>query len=104
MLTANPFAIQIKAAALFTYKDKLPEKTLKEDRKTGAKKIYISGGYDAVSKKVVDELINKGYDVSRFDGVNRYDTARKIAIKIRENGTKTVQNLLLMKTVQMHYQ
>ncbi len=93
VLTANPFAIQIKAAALFTYKDKLPEKTLKEIERLGAKKIYISGGYDAVSKKVVDELINKGYDVFRFDGVNRYDTARKIAIKIRENGNKNVAEL-----------
>ena len=93
VLTANPFAIQIKAAALFTYKDKLPEKTLKEIERLGVKKIYISGGYDAVSKKVVDELINKGYDVFRFDGVNRYDTARKIAIKIRENGNKNVAEL-----------
>ena len=93
VLTANPFAIQIKASALFTYKDKLPEKTLKEIERLGAKKIYISGGYDAVSKKVVDELINKGYDVFRFDGVNRYDTARKIAIKIRENGNKNVAEL-----------
>ena len=93
VLTANPFAIQIKAAALFTYKDKLPEKTLKEIERLGAKKIYISGGYDAVSKKVVDELINKGYDIFRFDGVNRYDTARKIAIKIRENGNKNVAEL-----------
>ena len=95
VLTANPFAIQIKAAALFTYKDKLPEKTLKEIERLGAKKIYISGGYDAVSKKVVDELMNKGYDVFRFDGVNRYDTARKIAIKIRENGNKNVAELAL---------
>ena len=82
MLTANPFAIQIKASALFTYKDKLPEKTLKEIERLGAKKIYISGGYDAVSKKVVDELINKGYDVFRFDGVNRYERLEKMEIKM----------------------
>ena len=41
----------------------------------------------------MDELINKGYDIFRFDGVNRYDTARKIAIKIRENGNKNVAEL-----------
>ena len=41
----------------------------------------------------MDELINKGYDVFRFDGVNRYDTARKIAIKIRENGNKNIVEL-----------
>ena len=56
VLTADPFAIQEKASALLTYKYELPEKTLKEIERLGAKKIYISGGYDAVSKKVVDEL------------------------------------------------
>ena len=93
VLTANPFAIQIKASALFTYKDKLPEKTLKEIERLGAKKIYISGGYDAVSKKVVDELANRGYEIFRFDGVDRYDTARKIAIKIREKGNTNAAEL-----------
>ncbi|MDO4589669.1 MAG: cell wall-binding repeat-containing protein, partial [Fusobacterium sp.] len=93
VLTANPFAIQENASALLTYKDKLPEKTLKEIERLGAKKIYISGGYEAVSKEVVDELISKGYDVFRFDGKDRYDTARKIAIKIREKGKKEVIEL-----------
>lgn len=86
VLTANPFAVQEKASALLTYKNKLPEKTLKEIERLGAKKIYVSGGYEAVSKKVVDELAAKGYEIYRFDGVDRYDTARKIAIKIREKG------------------
>ena len=86
VLTADPFAVQEKASALLTYKNKLPEKTLKEIERLGAKKIYVSGGYEAVSKKVVDELAAKGYEIYRFDGVDRYDTARKIAIKIREKG------------------
>ena len=93
VLTADPFAIQEKASALMTYKDKLPEKTLKEIERLGAKKIYISGGYDAVSKKVVDELANRGYEIFRFDGVDRYDTARKIAIKIREKGNTNAAEL-----------
>ena len=59
VLTANPFAVQEKASALLTYKDKLPEKTLKERERLGAKKIYVSGGYEAVSKKVVDSLAAK---------------------------------------------
>ena len=93
VLTADPFAIQEKASALLTYKYELPEKTLKEIQRLGAKKIYISGGYDAVSKKVVDELAEKGYEIFRFDGVDRYDTARKIAIKIREKGNINVAEL-----------
>lgn len=93
VLTANTFAIQENASALLTYKDKLPEKTLKEIERLGTKKIYISGGYEAVSKEVVEELISKGYDVFRFDGKDRYDTARKIAIKIREKGNKEVIEL-----------
>ncbi len=93
VLTADPFAIQEKASALLTYKYKLPEKTLKEIERLGAKKIYISGGYDAVSKKVVDELAAKGYEIFRFDGIDRYDTARKIAIKIREKGNTNAAEL-----------
>lgn len=93
VLTADPFAIQEKASALLTYKYELPEKTLKEIERLEAKKIYISGGYDAVSKKVVDELAAKGYEIFRFDGVDRYDTARKIAIKIREKGNTNAAEL-----------
>ena len=93
VLTADPFAIQEKASALLTYKYKLPEKTLKEIERLGAKKIYISGGYEAVSKKVVDELANRGYEIFRFDGIDRYDTARKIAIKIREKGNTKAAEL-----------
>ena len=93
VLTADPFAIQGKASALLTYKYEIPEKTLKEIERLGAKKIYISGGYDAVSKKVVDELAEKGYEIFRFDGVDRYDTARKIAIKIREKGNTNAAEL-----------
>ena len=93
VLTADPFAIQEKASALLTYKYELPEKTLKEIQRLGAKKIYISGGYEAVSKKVVDELAAKGYEIFRFDGVDRYDTARKIAIKIREKGNTNTAEL-----------
>ena len=93
VLTADPFAIQEKASALLTYKYEIPEKTLKEIQRLGAKKIYISGGYEAVSKKVVDELAAKGYEIFRFDGVDRYDTARKIAIKIREKGNTNTAEL-----------
>lgn len=93
VLTADPFAIQEKASALLTYQYEIPEKTLKEIERLGAKKIYISGGYDAVSKKVVDELAVKGYEIFRFDGVDRYDTARKIAIKIREKGNTNAAEL-----------
>ena len=92
VLTANPFAVQEKASVLFTYLNKLPEKTLREIERLGVKKIYISGGYSAVSKKIVDQLRNRGYEIYRFDGINRYDTARKIALKMREKGnTKVVE-------------
>ena len=68
VLAANPLAAQENASSLLTNKDKLATNTLKEIERLGAKKIYISGGYEAVSKKVVDELKNKGYEVVRFAG------------------------------------
>lgn len=88
VLTANPFAVQENVPVLLTYKNKLPKKTLEEIERLKAKKIYISGGYEAVSKDIVDQLSNKGYEIFRFDGKDRYDTARKIGIKIREKGNK----------------
>ena len=93
VLAANPLAAQENASSLLTNKDKLATNTLKEIERLGAKKIYISGGYEAVSKKVVDELKNKGYEVVRFAGKDRYETARKIADKIREKGNKEVVEL-----------
>ena len=93
VLAANPLAAQENASSLLTNKDKLAENTLKEIERLGAKKIYISGGYEAVSKKAVDELRNKGYEVVRFDGKDRYETARKIADKVREKGNKEVVEL-----------
>ena len=94
ILAASPFAVQEEAPILFTYKDKLPESTLKEIERLGTKKVYISGGYSAVSKKIVDTLKSKGYDVVRFDGADRYDTAKKIAEKMREKGNTKVVELV----------
>ena len=48
----------------------------------------------------MDELINKGYDVFRFDGVNRYDTARKIypdALSMTSMAVKDNAPILLTK-------
>ena len=88
VLTANPFAVQENAPVLLTYKNNLPKKTLQEIDRLKAKKIYISGGYEAVSKNIIDQLSSMGYEIFRFDGKDRYDTARKIGIKIREKGNK----------------
>lgn len=94
VLTANPFAVSENASVLFTYSDKLPEKTLKEIERLKTKKIYIVGGYSAVSKKTEDELKKKGYSITRFNGKDRYDTAVKIAEKMREKGNKKVAEIV----------
>lgn len=94
VLTANPFAVQENAPVLLTYKNNLPKKTLQEIDRLKAKKIYISGGYEAVSKNIIDQLSSMGYEIFRFDGKDRYDTARKIGIKIREKGNKNSVELV----------
>lgn len=90
VLTAVPFSVQIGAPILFTNTDSLPEITKKEVARLGASYVYINGGTNSVSKSIENGLIKSGKTVNRFDGKDRYDTARLIGEKIREKGNKSV--------------
>ena len=80
-----------KTAPIFLVeKNAIPEETLKEIKrltndKEGAAlkktKIYVIGGENAVSKKVVGELkaLKRINEVNVLAGVNRYDTAAIVA-------------------------
>jgi SpoIID/LytB domain protein len=41
--------------------------------------VYLLGGTGALSKQVEDQVVAEGYDVIRYGGVNRFDTAVKVA-------------------------
>ncbi|MBC2576643.1 cell wall-binding repeat-containing protein [Peptostreptococcus canis] len=88
VLTASPFANQVKAPILFTNNKVLNNDTKEEIKRLGAKSVYIIGGNQSVSESTEAELKKDGINVTRVSGIDRYETARKIAIKVREKGNK----------------
>ncbi|MDI6712545.1 MAG: cell wall-binding repeat-containing protein [Anaerosomatales bacterium] len=72
------------APILLTYVDRLPDEVAAEIRRLGASKVYVLGGTGAVSSNVQTQLasIVGTSAVERLGGVNRYETARKIAAKV----------------------
>lgn len=90
VLTAVPLSVQIGAPILFTNTDTLPQETKDEITRLNPSTIYINGGTESVAKAIETNLSNSGKSVTRFNGVDRYHTAKLIAEKIREKGDKRV--------------
>lgn len=88
ILTASPLAVKLKAPILYTEAKNISASTQKEIERLGAKNIYINGGKNSVSEDIESKLKEKGFNVVRFDGKDRYETAALIGAKIRENGNK----------------
>ena len=66
------------APILLTNTDTLPPEVLKEIQRLGAKKIYILGGPNAIRHHVVLQLSNRGIDLKRVSGEDRFATAAAI--------------------------
>lgn len=82
-LAAGPLAYQLGAPILSTLSNHLPEYVKNEIVRLKAKNVIIIGGDGAVTKKVETELgTSLGLHVDRIAGVNRYDTAAKIAERL----------------------
>ncbi|MEG0249617.1 MAG: cell wall-binding repeat-containing protein [Peptostreptococcus sp.] len=87
VLTATVLANEKKCPILLTETDSISKETMDELNRRGVGKLIISGGEKSVSKKVVDQLAD--FDVVRYAGNNRYETAREIAKQVRlESGNK----------------
>ncbi|WP_101773326.1 cell wall-binding repeat-containing protein [Peptostreptococcus faecalis] len=81
VLTATVLANERDCPILLTGKDSVSAETLNELKRRGIGDIIISGGYDSVSKKVEEQL--KGYNLIRYSGEDRYETAREIGKAVR---------------------
>ena len=89
-LTGVPFAYIKDAPILLTEANSIPLATSDEIKRLGAKNVYILGGTGVVSKKVEDELKEKGYNVLRLSGLDRFDTALQIGSEVlKNNSSKT---------------
>lgn len=83
-LTATPLAKLKSAPILLTRKDSIDENVMKKIVDLGAKKVTIIGGETSVSQNVVNQLKEKGIEIERISGSNRYSTSENIAEKIIE--------------------
>lgn len=78
-LTAAPVAAYANAPVLLTHKDHLPQATMDWLMGNGITNVVVVGGEGVVSAAVFDEL-DAEFTVERVSGVNRYETARAIAL------------------------
>ena len=83
-LAGAPLAYAYNAPLLLVKPTSLPNEVRKELQRLNAKNVFILGGNLAVSSEVENSLRNMGLNVSRIAGKSRYETAKKIAEKIRE--------------------
>lgn len=79
------------APILLTQKEEISSSTLEEMKRLNAKDVYILGGNGAVSASAEQFLKDSGYNVERFSGSNRFNTAVTIGDKVvSEKATDTV--------------
>ncbi len=87
-LSAAPLAKQYNAPILLVSKDKLDNQSNNTNNITvelsrlKVKKVFLIGGEGAVSLNVENTIKNKGIEVERLSGKDRYDTSIQIAKKV----------------------
>lgn len=90
-LSAAPLAKKYNAPILLVSKDNLDNQSDSASNLTNelsrlkAKKVFIIGGTGSVSSKVEDTIKNKGIEIERISGNDRYDTSIEIAKKVGAN-------------------
>ncbi|MDO5689225.1 MAG: cell wall-binding repeat-containing protein [Tissierellia bacterium] len=77
-LFGGPLASEVSGPMLLTSKDHLPTGMADVLKSLGVKLIYLLGGENTISEKVVAELEDLGYGVTRIAGENRVETAARI--------------------------
>ena len=84
-LSAGQLASALNAPLLLSSQDKLDSQTKNEIERLKAKKVYVVGGNNAISKNGVDtSLKSEKIDVTRLEGQDRYSTSQKVMEKTKE--------------------
>lgn len=84
-LSASALANKYKAPILLANYDKVSKSVLDEIKRLGAKRVIVVGGESSISENVVNTL-KPSVNIERLAGNNRYETSRKIAEKLMNNG------------------
>ena len=84
-LSAGQLASALNAPLLLSSQNKLDSQTKNEIERLKAKKVYVVGGDNAISKSGVDTTLkSKNIDVTRLEGQDRYSTSQKVMKKTKE--------------------
>lgn len=84
-LSAGQLASALNAPLLLSSQNKLDSKTKNEIERLKAKKVYVVGGDNAISKTGIDTTLkSEKIDVTRLEGQDRYSTSQKVMEKTKE--------------------
>lgn len=84
-LSAGQLASALNAPLLLSSQYKLDSQTKNEIERLKAKKVYVVGGDNAISKSGVDTTLkSEKIDVTRLEGQDRYSTSQKVMEKTKE--------------------
>lgn len=84
-LSAGQLASALNAPLLLSSQNKLDSQTKNEIERLKAKKVYVVGGDNAISKSGVDTTLkSENIDVARLEGQDRYYTSQKVMEKTKE--------------------
>ena len=84
-LSAGQLASALDAPLLLSSQNKLDSQTKNEIERLKAKKVYVVGGNNAISKTGVDKTLkSEKIDVTRLEGQDRYSTSQKVMEKTKE--------------------
>ena len=84
-LSAGQLASALDAPLLLSSQDKLDSQTKNEINRLKAKKVFVVGGDNAISKTGIDTTLkSEKIDVTRLEGQDRYSTSQKVMEKTKE--------------------
>ena len=84
-LSAGQLASALNAPLLLSSQNKLDSQTKNEIERLKAKKVFVVGGDNAISKSGVDTTLkSKNINVARLEGQDRYSTSQKVMEKTKE--------------------
>ena len=84
-LSAGQLASALDAPLLLSSQDKLDSKTKNEIERLKAKKVFVVGGDNAISKTGIDTTLkSEKIYVTRLEGQDRYSTSQKVMEKTKE--------------------
>lgn len=91
-LTGGALAERLDAPLLLTAPDALSSATRTEIARLDASKVVVLGGTAAISSAVTNTLTGLGLTVDRIAGIDRYDTAARIAARLGDFEEAAVVN------------